>query len=138
VSQLYMIDTNTVSYIINGKSPASRARLINLQPGEVACISVITEAEIQYGLAKNPNATVLRSALEGFFAKIQILPWGREEAQTYGGLRAKQEKAGKPLGNLDMLIAAHAISVRAILVTNDRAFSHLSGLTATAKWATEL
>ena len=69
---------------------------------------------------------------------IQVLPWGREEAQTYGSLRAKQEMAGKPLGNLDMLIAAHAISVGAILVTNDRAFSHVPGLPATANWATEL
>ena len=132
-----MIDTNTVSYIVKGKSPAAREKLAHLKPGEVACISVITEAEIQYGLAKNPNS-ILRSALEGFFAKIQVLPWGREEAQTYGSLRARQEKAGKPLGNLDMLIAAHAISIRAILVTNDRAFSHLSGLPATVKWATEL
>jgi tRNA(fMet)-specific endonuclease VapC len=79
----------------------------------------------------------LRSALEGFFAKIQVLPWGREEAQTYGSLRAKQEATGKPLGNLDMLIAAHAISAEAILVTNDRAFSNLPGLLATVKWATE-
>jgi tRNA(fMet)-specific endonuclease VapC len=133
-----MIDTNTVSYIVKGRSPASRVKLANLQQEEVACISVITEAEIQYGLAKSPHATVLRSALEGFLAKIQVLPWGREEAKTYGGLRAKQEQAGKALGNLDMLIAAHAISVGAILVTNDRAFSHLSGLPATVKWATEL
>jgi tRNA(fMet)-specific endonuclease VapC len=133
-----MIDTNTISYVIKGKSPASRAKLANLQHGELACISVITEAEIQYGLAKNPNATVLRSTLEGFFAKIQVLPWGREEAQTYGSLRARQEAAGKPLGNLEMLIAAHAISVGAILVTNDLAFSHLPRLRATEKWAIEL
>jgi tRNA(fMet)-specific endonuclease VapC len=133
-----MIDTNTISYVIKGKSPASRAKLANLQHGELACISVITEAEIQYGLAKNPNATVLRSTLEGFFAKIQVLPWGREEAQTYGSLRARQEAAGKPLGNLEMLIAAHAISVGAILVTNDLAFSHLPRLLATEKWAIDL
>jgi tRNA(fMet)-specific endonuclease VapC len=133
-----MIDTNIVSYIVKGKSPASRAKLANLQHGEIACISAITEAELQYGLAKSRNAAVLRHALEGFFAKIQVLPWGREEAQTYGGLRAKQEVVGKPLGNLDMLIAAHAISVGAILVTNDRAFSHVPGLPATANWATEL
>jgi tRNA(fMet)-specific endonuclease VapC len=99
---------------------------------------VITEAELQYGLARNPNVTGLRSALESSFAKIQVLPWGREAAQTYGGLRAKQEAAGKPLGNLDMLIAAHAISVGAILVTNDRGLSHLSGLPTIVKWATAL
>jgi tRNA(fMet)-specific endonuclease VapC len=132
-----MLDTNTVSYIVKGKSAASRTKLASLQHGEIACISAITEAELQYGLAKNPNATALRSAVEGFFAKIQILPWGREEARAYGGLRARQEAAGKPLGNLDMLIAAHAISVGAILVTNDKAFSRVPGLSATVAWATD-
>jgi tRNA(fMet)-specific endonuclease VapC len=133
-----MIDTNVVSYIIKGKSPAARAKLANLQHGDVACISVITEAELQYGLARNPHATVLRSAIEGFLAKIQVLPWGREEALAYGGLRAKQETAGKLLGNLDMLIAAHAISVGAILVTNDQVFSCVADLQPPVNWATEL
>ena len=89
-----MIDTNIVSYIVKGKSPASRAKLANLKPGEVACISVITEAEIQYGLAKNPNATVLRSALEGFFAKIQVLPWGERRPRrtaAFGQSKRRRE-----------------------------------------------
>ena len=94
-----MIDTNTVSYILKGNSPASRAKLAGLQYDEIACISAITEAEFQYGVAKSPNAKNLGPALEGFLAKIQILPWGRDEAHAYGRLRAKQEAAGKPLGN---------------------------------------
>jgi tRNA(fMet)-specific endonuclease VapC len=137
MSLRYMIDTNVVSYIIKGKSPAARAKLANLQHGDFACISVITEAELQYGLARNPDATVLRSAVEGFLTKIRVLPWGREEALAYGGLRAKQESTGKPLGNLDMLIAAHAISVGAILVTSDQAFSQVRALPSTVNWATE-
>jgi tRNA(fMet)-specific endonuclease VapC len=137
MSQRYMIDTNTVSYIVKGKSATSRANLANLRHGEIACISAITEAELQYGLAKMADATVLRSAVEGFFAKIQILPWGREEALAYGGLRARQETAGKLLGNLDMLIAAHAISVGAILISNDKAFSHVAAL-YTVSWATDI
>jgi tRNA(fMet)-specific endonuclease VapC len=137
VIRLYMLDTNTVSYIIRGKSPAPRAKLASLQHGEVACISAITEAELQYGLARSPKATVIRSAVEAFFARIQVLPWGREEAQAYGALRAKQEAAGKTLGNFDMLIAAHAISAGAILVTNDKAFLHVTDLPATVNWVTE-
>ncbi len=133
-----MLDTNTVSYIVRGKSPASRAKLANLKHGEIACISAITEGEIQYGLAKNPKATALRSTVEGFVAKIQVLPWGREEAQAYGELRAKQEAAGNQLGNLDTLIAAHAISVGAILVTNDKVFSRVPDLAAILNWATDL
>jgi tRNA(fMet)-specific endonuclease VapC len=138
VNRRYMLDTNTVSYIIKGKSPASRTKLAELKHGEIACISATTEAEIEYGLAKSPNAELLRSAVEGFLAKIQILPWGSEEARAYGGLRAEQEAAGKPLGNLDMLIAAHAISVGAILVTNDKAFLQVSTLPATVNWAKDL
>jgi tRNA(fMet)-specific endonuclease VapC len=133
-----MLDTNTVSYIIKGVSPSSRKKLAELKHGEIACISAITEAEIQYGLAKSPNAKLLRLAVEGFLAKIQILPWGREEAQVYGGLRVDQELAGKPLGNLDMLIAAHAISIGAILVTNDKAFLQVPTLPATVNWAKDL
>jgi tRNA(fMet)-specific endonuclease VapC len=134
-----MLDTNVVSYIVRGKSPASRRKLANLPHGQLACISVITEAELYDGLAKRPNATVLRLAVQGFLAKIQVLAWGREAAQAYGALRAKQEAAGKPLGNLDMLIAAHAISAGANLVTNDKAFLNVAELAATTEnWATEL
>ncbi len=138
-----MIDTNTVSYIVKGRSPAARARLAGLGSGEIACISAITEAELRYGLAKIPNATAFRSAVEGFLTKIQVLLWGRQEAMAYGFLRAKLEAAGRSLGNLDMLIAAHAVSVGAILVTNDKAISdvgylHVSGLSATVNWATEV
>ena len=136
--QRYMIDTNTVSYIVKGKSPAARTKLAGLREGEIGCISIITEAELQYGLAKSLNAHSLRSALEGFFAKIQILPWGREEASAYGQLRAKQEAAGKTLGNLDLLIAAHAIALGATLVTNDKAFGHVDGLSNIVNWANDL
>lgn len=132
-----MIDTDTVNCIAKGSSPASRAKLAGHQHDEIACISVITEAELQYGLAKSPNAQALRPAIEGFLAKIQILPWGSDEAYAYGRLRAKQGAAGKPLRNLDMLIAAHAISVGAILVTNDKAFSHVADLSGTLNWATD-
>jgi tRNA(fMet)-specific endonuclease VapC len=138
VIRRYMLDTNTVSDIVKGKSPAARAKLANLQQGEIACISVITEAELQYGLAKTPKATAIRSVVEAFVAKIQVLAWGREEALAYGAFRAKQEAAGKPLGNLDMLIAAHAISVGAVLVTNDKALLQVVDLPATVNWSTKL
>jgi tRNA(fMet)-specific endonuclease VapC len=138
VKVLYMIDTNTVSYIVRGRSAAARARLAGLRDDEVGCISVITEAEIRYGLARMPNAHVLRLAVEGFLSKIKILPWGGEEAIAYGNLRAKLESLGKTLGNLDMLIAAHAMSVGAVLVTNDKAFLHVDDLHATEDWAMDL
>jgi tRNA(fMet)-specific endonuclease VapC len=134
----YLIDTNTVSYILKGKSPASRAKLSALPPNVVACISAITEAELHYGVAKSPNAKTLGPLVHRFLAKIPVLPWGRDEASVYGQLRARQESDGKTLDNLDMLIAAHAIAIGATLVTNDKAFSRVPDLPATENWATDL
>lgn len=134
----YLLDTNTVSYIVKGISPAARARLAQLDEGEVACISSITAAEIHHGLAKKPPSPAFRAAIEGFLNKIPILPWDREEAVIYGSLRAKQETAGKPLENMDMLIAAHAIAVDAVLVTHDGVFQHVADLSSTVDWATDL
>jgi len=138
MSRLYMLDTNTVSYILKGKSPAARARLASLGPEEVACISIVTEFELEFGLAKNPNATTLRDALRWFLARIKILPLGAAEARAYGKLRTRQEAAGRPLESMDMLIAAHAITVGAILVTADNVFNSVAGLSGKENWANDL
>lgn len=132
-----MLDTNTCSYILRGTSSAARRKLAALKEDEIACISAITEGEIRYGLARRPSVA-LHGAIEGFLAKIQVLPWGRDEAIAYGQLRARQESAGRPLGNMDMLIAAHAISSEAVLVTRDHAFAHVEGLAGMVNWATDL
>jgi len=84
----YLLDTNTLSYIAKGKSQAARARLASLRAGETVCISSITEAEVRYGLAKRPQARRLHAAVEALLFKLQILPWGSEEATAYGRLRA--------------------------------------------------
>ena len=138
MSRLYMLDTNTVSYIVKGKSPVARARLAGLGTDESACISIVTEFELEFGLAKNPNAENLRHALRWFLARIKVLPLGSAEARAYGQLRVKQEAVGRPLESMDMLIAAHAIAAGAILVTGDKVFSHVSGLPGMENWATDL
>jgi tRNA(fMet)-specific endonuclease VapC len=134
----YLLDTNTVSYIAKGKSLAARARLEALGEEEIVCISAITEAELRYGLAKRPGAHVLRAAVEALLFKLRILAWGSKEAAAYGGLRAKLEAAGITLSELDMQIAAHAIALGAVLVTNDKAFLHVEDLDATVNWANDL
>ena len=135
---VYMLDTNTVSYVVKRKSRAARAKLLDLKDDEIACISAITEAEIRYGLAKRPEATALRDLMEAFLASVRVLPWGRDEADAYGSLRAKLESASKTLGSMDMMIAAHAISTTAVLVTNDKAFGQVEDLSASVNWATDL
>jgi tRNA(fMet)-specific endonuclease VapC len=135
---LYMLDTNMVSYIAKGHSQAARTRMLNLEQDEAVCLSVITEAEVLYGLAKRPEATALRERMEWFLSAVKVLPWGRKEARTYGAVRAGLESSGKTLGSMDMQIAAHAIAVSAVLVTNDNAFAFVEDLQATVNWATDL
>lgn len=133
-----MLDTNTVSCILKRKSPAARARLAALSQEEVACISSIAEAELHYGLAKSDDNAQRRQTLNWFLARLQILPFGSEQAVVYGRLRARQEAIGKPLGPLDTQIAAHAVSVGAVLITSDKAFQHVPDLPGLENWATDL
>ena len=135
---IYLLDTNMVSYIVKGRSLAASDKLIALSDNEVAAISAITVAEVRYGLAKKPEATALRSLMDVFLARIQVFSWGTDEAEAYGLLRAKMERKGITLGNMDMMIAAHAIVARATLVTNDKAFAQVDDLSASVNWATDL
>lgn len=135
---IHLLDTNMVSYIVKGRSLAASDRLIGLSSNEVAAVSAITVAEIRYGLAKKPEATALKALMDSFLLSIQVLPWGTDEAEAYGTVRAKLEKKGITLGNMDMMIAAHAIVTRATLITNDKAFAQLDELSTIVNWATDI
>ena len=135
---MYLLDTNMVSYIVKGRSLTASDKLVALSGNEVAAVSTITVAEIRYGLAKRPEATALKSLMNSFLASIQVFPWGMDEAEVYGSVRAKLEKKGVTLGNMDMMIAAHAIVAKATLVTNDKAFAQVDELSALVNWATDL
>jgi tRNA(fMet)-specific endonuclease VapC len=78
--------------------------------------------------SRKPGATALAAAVSAFLRHVQALPWDSEAAARYGTLRAQLEAAGTPVGNLDTLIAAHALAVGATLVTHDRAFRQVPGL----------
>lgn len=138
----YLLDTNTFSYIASGASPTARAEFSRLlkDPDAELCISVITEAEVRYGMAKRALATKRCQAIEGLFVNLQILPWGSEEAAAYGKTRAALEACGRTVAAMDMLIAAHALSIDAVLVAADHIFSdiaEIAGLSATVNWAKE-
>ena len=122
----YLLDTNTVSYIIKGTVPV-RDRLIRIPMADVT-ISVITEAELLFGVARRPEATRLKIAVEEFLLRVDVLPWDSEAARQYAQARASLERRGTTLGNLDLMIAAHALAAQAVLVTNDRAFGRVKQL----------
>lgn len=92
------------------------------------CISVITQAELLFGLARRPQSKSLHALVHAFLTHIEVLPWSSDTAASYGKLRATLEKQGWCPGVPDMLIAAHAVSEQAVLVTNDRAFTQLPQL----------
>lgn len=135
--QLYLLDTNTVSYILNGRSMAARKQLYTLPPTNVACISAITEAELNYGIAKLQNDR-RQLALDVLLLKIPVRPWDSDAAVVYGPLRAKLESDGRMLAPLDTQIAAHAIALGATLVTRDKVFQQVSNLPGLVNWATDL
>lgn len=136
----YLLDTNMFSYIAKGNSPAARREWLRLsQDREAAvCISVITEAELRYGLAKHALSRERADAIEGLLANLQILPWGSEEAAAYARTRVQLEGRGVTLSTMDMLIAAQAIAAGAVLVTRDKIFEHVSDLHGTVNWAIDL
>jgi len=123
----YLLDTNTVSYVIKGNFPHVRQRLMQVPIREVG-ISVITEAELRFGVARLPQATRLAIVVEEFLRRVEVLVWDSQAAQRYAQLRAALEERGEPMGNLDLMIAAQAIAAGAILVTNDRGFRRMKGL----------
>jgi len=136
----YLLDTNTFSYIAKGNSPAARREWLRLsQDREAAvCISVITEAEVRYGMAKHAISRRRADAIEGLLTNFQILPWGSEEAAAYARTRTQLEAKGVTLSAMDMLIAAQAIAAGAILVTRDGIFESVPDLHETVNWATDL
>jgi len=122
----YMLDTNMVSHFIKGVNNV-RNKVVSVPMSELA-ISAITEGELLFGLAKKPEAKQLSMVVHEFLIRVDVLPWDSDVAACYGKLRADLQKKGRVLGNLDLLIAAHALTLGVVLITNDRAFSQVEGL----------
>lgn len=126
MARRYLLDTNTVSFIFKSNEAVLR-RLAGVSMAQLA-ISAVTEGELRFGLARRPEATRLQQVVEEFLLRVAILPWDSDAARHYGNLRASLEREGQPMGNLDTLIAAHALATGAVLVTNDHAFSRIKKL----------
>jgi tRNA(fMet)-specific endonuclease VapC len=119
-----MLDTNAVSAIAKGRAEILNG-ILNEQP---YCISVITEAELRFGLVRRPINADLRRIVENFLSSVDVLPWTSASAERYAQLRTELETQGKPLAPMDLLIATHALAEGCILVSADRAFTQVPGL----------
>lgn len=127
MSRLYMLDTNIASHVIRGDIPAVRAHLVRV-PMHAVAVSAVTAGELLYGVANRGNPEGLKTRVWEFLRRVSIQPWSDEVAHCYGEFCASVEGAGRSLSSLDMMIAAHAVAIDATLVTRDRAFAQLLGI----------
>ena len=124
---MILLDTNICIHLINAKPPAVLQRFRDFRMGDIGICSVVA-AELAYGVAKS-GSTRNRQALDLFLAPLAILPFDESALWIYGDLRADLESKGTPIGALDTLIAAHALSLQSTLVTNNlREFERVPGL----------
>lgn len=114
----YLLDTNICIYIIKQNPKNVLARFDVIQIGDVA-ISSVTLAELSYGVEKSQHAQKNRAALEEFIIPLELVLFDKEATDHYGKIRTFLEKQGTTIGPLDLMIAAHALSLDAILVTNN-------------------
>jgi len=124
----YMLDTNICIYIIKQKPKNVIERFRQAQVSEIG-VSSITLSELEYGVMKSAKPEQNKLALAQFIAPIEISAYDDVAAQHYGKIRAHLERQGTPIGSLDMLIAAHALSQNSVLITNNESeFKRVSNL----------
>lgn len=124
MSRRYLLDTNVVSHIMQGRDAELLARLIQVPVGQVA-MSSITLAELEYGLHRKGQPHRLRNALTQVLLRMDVLPWDEEVATCYGELCSTLEARGISLSDFDMMIAAHAVAADITLVSRDKAFAQV-------------
>lgn len=124
----YLLDTNVLSDFARGEQ-AVMARLRQEAPSQLS-VSVITEMEIEYGLARNPNlAPRVRDVMRTLLNTISVVPFEREDARVAAQLRASLNSQGTPIGAYDVLLAACALRRGLKIVTHDiREFARVGGL----------
>src|SRR5574341_1995739 len=114
----FMLDTNICIYLIKQQPPKVLKHFKSHTVGDIG-ISSITLAELRYGVSKSRHIEKNQQALDEFIRPLEIADFDEKAAREYGAIRAGLERAGTPIGSMDMLIGAHAHSLGATLVTNN-------------------
>lgn len=124
----YMLDTNICIYALNQRSDVLYTHLHSLLPSDIV-LSVMTLAELRYGAAYSKHPAKNHQQLDIFLSPFEVLSWDEGVASCYGDLVADLRRAGTPIGPIDALIAAHALSLKLILVSNNlKEFQRVPGL----------
>jgi tRNA(fMet)-specific endonuclease VapC len=125
----FLLDTNIVSYYLRRASPALELRMAQELRRRSVAISAITRAELRFGQMGLSPQDRRRPLIDGFLLQLPTLEWGSAEAERYGELKHHLKTQGRPIGELDTQIAAHALAQTLILVThNTRHFEMIGGL----------
>lgn len=125
---LFMLDTDTASYLIRGHRPVLDAHVAAVAPKHL-CISAVTRGELLFGLNLKPGAQRLAQLIDQFLLRVQCLAWDDAAATQFAAIAAELHRTGKPIGSMDAMIAGHAMATGAVLVTNNaRHFSRVAGL----------
>ena len=133
MTERYLLDTNVVSHIMQGRDEGLLARLVKVSVGQVV-LSSVTLAEIEYGLHRRGQPERLRNALTQILLRMDVLPWDEAAARCYGELCSTLEARGVNPSDFDMMIAAHAVALNAILVSRNKAFARLTDRLQLEAW----
>lgn len=137
MSSMLLIDSDIASYIIKSRYPTVDARFAEADPSHVG-ISAVSQSELLYGLKRLDASHPLQRTVLQFLGATRILPWGKQAAEVHANIRHELVAGGTVIGEMDMMIAAHAISLGAVLVTNNvRHFSRLSPALTIENWVTD-
>jgi len=122
----FMLDTDTVSFALRGQGQVA-AKLLERRPSEL-CVSAITVAELRYGAFRRSSSR-LHALIDTFISDVSVMPFDERCATQYGLIASELAHRGAPIGELDVLIAAHAFALGVALVTNNvKHFSRVRGL----------
>ncbi len=125
---LYMLDTDTVNYLVRGKTPTLDVRVAAASPKHLR-ISAVTRGELLYGLRLKDGAHRLKQLVDQYLLRVQCLTWDEATSTHFVSIAADLHKAGTPIGSMDAMIAGHAMATGAVLVTNNaRHLSRVAGL----------
>ena len=129
------LDTHICSYVLRRHPTSTLERFAGLDRGQV-WLSAIVAAELRFGAAKLVSIR-FSAAIKAWLAGFDVRPWPAEATRHYANIRTALERAGQPIGNMDLLIAAHAMAEDSVVVTNNaREFLRVPGL-AVEEWSLE-
>ncbi len=113
-----MLDSDIASYLIKGRHPSVTRQFLE-RGFEGICISACTVSELLYGLDARPSEDRLRTGIVRFLERVSVIPWDTPAAEVHSRIQYRLDRAGQTIGAMDQMIAAHAIALGVILVTNN-------------------